>query len=240
MPQHHHPPHPHHHRAMATLPPRVTPTTAALLRWWFGFEGFTDAARQAILRAIVSHEEGAGGQRPGGYPAWPLLRRIALPGGDERVPILLALLVWQLLNHRDALAAGADAPRFTRHFVIVAPHLIARSRLYNALCGFPRPGDPDGRREFGSADLARHAEWLIPAERREEVLGFVCAHVCSGARAVRRPLAESGAIAIASDRLEAAECLARMPGALVFHDPTRPPAASFWHEAAATAALAGE
>ncbi len=210
---------------------RITPTTAELLRWWFGPErtearagpGFHEAQRGAILRTIAAHEA------PEVDGPWrgQAVHRVALPAGVDRMPVLLALLVWQVLNRNDARAAGIKDPRFTHHFMAVAPHLTARGRLYNALCGLPAPGDL-GTRDFGTADVVRLGELLMPANRREEVHGFVRAHACSGAQAVNRPLAD-GVIAVTGDRLEALECLARLPDALVFDDETCPPGGA-WPE----------
>ena len=61
---------------------------------------FLPAQRWAILKTIAAHE--APGTRQADAP---LLHRVRLPAGAGRVRVLLALLVWQLLNHTDALAA---------------------------------------------------------------------------------------------------------------------------------------
>lgn len=212
----------------AGLLERVTPTTADLLRWWFGHEqlgaraglNFLPAQRWAILKTIAAHE--APGTRQADAP---LLHRVRLPAGAGRVRVLLALLVWQLLNHTDALAAQVDDPRFTRHFMAVAPHPLARDRLLGAFCGQPLPGG-HGARDFGTADLVRLAGLLIPAGRRDEVFAFVCGSVNSGADMDRMAPAD-GVVAITDGRLEALEWLARLPDLMVFdaeerhHGPVR-------------------
>lgn len=209
----------------AGLLERVTPTTAELLRWWFGHEqarsraglNFHEAQRRAILHTIASHE--LPGKAP---PHEPLRHRVRLPAGVGRIRVLLALLVWQLLNHRDTLASGSDDPRFTRHFMAVAPHPPARDRLLSAFRGQPLPGAP-GAYDFGTADLVRLAELLVPAARRDEVFGFACGSVFSGAD-VERMAPADGVMAITDGRLEALEWLARLPDLMVFDDelpPTR-------------------
>ncbi|QHE74711.1 hypothetical protein [Hydrogenophaga sp. PBL-H3] len=205
--------------------PRVTPTTAALLQWWFDPPctqaraglGFHDEQRREILRTIAAHEALDGDAPPRERP----VHRVALSTGIDQIRVLLALLVWQLLNHRDALAAGLDDPRFTSHFIAVAHHARARDRLFATFSGQPVPGS-HGARDFGTAGLVRLAELLIPGHRRDEVYGFVCAHVCSGAQFVRQPVSD-GVIAISDGRLEALECLARLPRVMVFDDESHPP-----------------
>jgi type III restriction enzyme len=208
----------------AGLLERVTPTTAELLRWWFGRErvrsraglNFHEAQRRAILHTIASHEWP--GEAP---PHEPLLHRVRLPAGVGRIRVLLALLVWQLLNHNDALASGIDDPRFTRHFMAVAPHPLARDRLLSALRGQPLRGAQDAY-DFGTADLVRLAELLVPTARRDEVFGFACGSVFSGAD-VERMVPADGVMAITDGRLEALEWLARLPDLMVFDDEPHPP-----------------
>ncbi|WP_300653736.1 hypothetical protein [Hydrogenophaga sp.] len=203
----------------------VTPTTAELMRWWFDPRsprdrtgpGFHEEQRRMILQTIARHEALHGNAPARVRP----VHRVALPPGIDPMRVLLALMLWQLLNRNDALAAGRDDPRFTNHFVAVAHHAAARERLFDAFCGEPVPG-AHGARNFGTAGLVRQAELLIPDHRRNEVYGFVCASVCSGAQFVRQPMSD-GVIAITDGRLEVLECLARLPRAVVFDDETRPP-----------------
>ncbi|MFI3157732.1 MAG: DEAD/DEAH box helicase family protein [Methylococcaceae bacterium] len=103
----------------------VTPTTAELLRWWFGEEActtrrlnFHDGQRQAILNTIVAHEV------PNATNLKNLYQQAApdaLLTGTGKTWVLQALLIWQLLNKNAALAEGLDDARFTRHFLVVAP-----------------------------------------------------------------------------------------------------------------------
>jgi type III restriction enzyme len=97
--------------------------------------------------------------------------------GTGKTWVLQALLVWQLVNKTAALARGADDPRFTRHFLVMAPGLIVHERLLDALCGRPAASG-SGSRDFASADLARHADLFVPDAWRKQVLNFVRGNVC--------------------------------------------------------------
>lgn len=181
----------------------VTPTTAELLRWWFGEDAcaartinFHSGQRQAILNVIVAHEV------LGSTDLADLYRQVcaeALLEGDRfaevvqpkhahpkyalkmatgtgKTWVLQALLVWQMLNRTAALDEGVDDPRFTRRFLVVAPGLIVYERLLDAFLGRQRE---DGSRDFASADLARYADLFLPPVRRERVQQFVQANVCA-------------------------------------------------------------
>lgn len=199
----------------------VTPTTTALLRWWFrppgAGAGFHESQRQTLLDTVTAHEALDGAAIQLARPA----HRLALTDGEHKLQVMLALLVWQLLNHQAARAAGRQDPRFTDQFVLIAPDADTRARLFDAVCGPCVPGGT-AVRDFGLADLVRLAPLLIPDERRAAVLGFVRAHAGGGPQHLRKTASES-VIAITDDRLEALECLARLPHAMVFDDETRPP-----------------
>lgn len=205
--------------------PGVSPTTAALLRWWFdppsiaarGGWGFHEKQRQAILAAIRAHEalDGPALQHGG------TVHRLALAHGVDQIHVLLALLTWQLLNHLDARAQGRKDARFTSHFMLVAHHACVRSRLFE-LCAGPLSGVGFGMRDFGNADLVRLAPLLIPEPRRTAVFNFVRNRTVSGAQYLRHASGD-GVLAITDGRLEALECIAHLPEAMVFDDETRPP-----------------
>jgi type III restriction enzyme len=181
----------------------VTPTTAELLRWWFGEDAcaarainFHPGQRQAILNVIVAHEV------LGSTDLADLYRQVcaeALLEGDRfaevvqpkhahpkyalkmatgtgKTWVLQALLVWQMLNRTAALDEGIDDPRFTRRFLVVAPGLIVYERLLDAFLGRQRE---DGGRDFATSDLARYADLFLPPARRERVQQFVQANVCA-------------------------------------------------------------
>lgn len=204
----------------------VTPTTAALLHWWFKPKEsaptsrfrFHERQRHAILNTISVHEALP---RTAPRPA-RRVHPVRLTCGVDQIQVTLALLIWQLLNHVDAQAARVVDPRFTSHFLLVANLVCVRSRLFDVLCGKASMGGY-GVRNFETSDLVRLAPMLIPEARREEVLRFVRDHTGSGTRCLRQAQGD-GIIAITDGRVEALECLARLsPDAMVFDDETRPP-----------------
>lgn len=182
----------------------VTPTTAALLKWWFGAEmtaargglNFHPGQRQAILNAIVAHEVLGCTTLQALYqsvmPDALTEKRLAeisqakhahpkyclkMATGTGKTWVLQALLVWQLLNRTAVLEEGVDDARFTRNFLIVAPGLIVYERLLDAFLG----KEIEGRRVFETSDVARYAELFIPEAQRERVFGFVRGNTCTKA-----------------------------------------------------------
>ena len=109
---------------------------------------FHAGQKQAILNAIVAHEVLSLGHAnwtlqglyqaaaPDALLAGTRLAEVSDPKhshpkycfkmatGTGKTWVLQALMVWQLLNKTAASAAGVDDPRFTRHFMVVAPGLI--------------------------------------------------------------------------------------------------------------------
>lgn len=203
---------------------RITPTTAALLRWWFGHAelrkrkgpSFHALQRDAILSTITAQE----GMDVNELRRTRPVHRMALRTGPDQIWVVLALVVWQLLNRNDASTAWRNDPRFTRHFVIVEPHPGVRAELMNAFCG-PPIARRNGLRDFRRSDIARLANLLVPEARRDEVLDFVRAYLCTGAN-FGRDVRDTGVIAITEGRVDALECLAHLPDAMVFDDETRP------------------
>lgn len=201
----------------------VTPITTFLLRWWFRPHEetngivFQDAQLQALLQTIATHEAI---DAPAFRQARPA-HQLALPDGENKLPVLLALLIWQLLNSLHAQAIRVHDPRFTDQFVLVAPDDSAREALLTALCG-PRTSDADNSRDFAQADLVRFAELLMPPQRRDQVFDFVRQHAGGGAGHLPDTTTEP-VITVTDDRVGALESLARLPHAMVFDDETRPP-----------------
>ena len=184
----------------------VTPTTAELLKWWFGEDmttsrpslNFHEGQKQAILNTIVAHEVlGATTlldlyrqAAPDALLTGTRLNEIASPKhghpkyclkmatGTGKTWVLQALLIWQLLNKTAALAEGMDDARFTRQFLIVAPGLIVYERLLDAFCGKLVEGG-NGARDFATSDMAKCADLFIPESWREQVFGFVRGNVCN-------------------------------------------------------------
>ncbi len=185
----------------------VTPTTAELLHWWFGQDmvdargwlNFHVGQKQAILNAIVAHEvlgathlqdlyEKAAPEAllTGSRLAEVAAGRQAHPKycfkmatGTGKTWVLQALLIWQLLNKNAALAEGVDDPRFTRHFMVVAPGLIVYERLLDAFCGKLIAGSAIGARDFAESDVYQFADLFIPETQREAVFAFVRGNVCA-------------------------------------------------------------
>ncbi len=181
----------------------VTPTTAELLKWWFGDDmvaargwlNFHDGQKQAILNAIVAHEVlGATTlldlykqAAPDALLAGARMSEVAaakhahpkyclkMATGTGKTWVLQALLIWQVLNKTAALNDGVDDPRFTRQFLIVAPGLIVYERLLDAFCGKLA----GGVRNFATSDVAQFADLFIPDSHREQVFGFVRGNVCA-------------------------------------------------------------
>lgn len=171
----------------------VTPTTAHLLRWWFGRDAcrsrvlnFHAGQRQAILNTIVAHEVFSASSLRSLYDiaAPEVLPRVAhLPAmvwprhfhpcycinaqadGDRQL-VLQALLVWQLLNKNAALAQERDDLRFTSRFLLLAADAAGRDRLLNIFRG----REVRGYRDFGTSAAALHAELLLPATSRQQTL----------------------------------------------------------------------
>ena len=166
-----------------------------------GALNFHEGQKQAILNAIVAHEVLSAGHAP-----WTLqalyqaaapeallagkrLEEVSSPKhahpkycmkmatGTGKTWVLHALLIWQLLNKTQALAAGVDDPRFTRQFLIVAPGLIVYERLLDAFCGKLPPGG-QGARDFDRSDVAQYADLFVPEVYRDAVFGFVRGNVC--------------------------------------------------------------
>lgn len=181
----------------------VTPTTAELLKWWFGDDmvaaraglNFHAGQMQAILNAIVAHEVLNAGTllvlyqqaAPDALLTSSRMTDVAaakhahpkycmkMATGTGKTWVLQALLIWQVLNKTAALAEGVDDPRFTRQFLIVAPGLIVYERLLDAFCG----KQAGGARDFASSDIAKFADLFIPDAHREQVFGFVRGNVCA-------------------------------------------------------------
>jgi type III restriction enzyme len=158
---------------------------------------FHAGQRQALLNTIVAHEVlGATSLQhlyeqtaPDALLTGTRLADVSAPKhahpkyclkmatGTGKTWVLQALLIWQLLNKNAALAAGVDDPRFTRHFMVVAPGLIVYDRLLDAFSGKLVAGGLGGR-DFATSDVVRCAELFIPEAHRDAVLAFVRGNVC--------------------------------------------------------------
>lgn len=171
------------------LASRLTPTTAALLRWWCTVEycntrvdNFHAGQRQAILHTVLAHElfqtddpewlyrlacdpVRAGAEAPSAsacptrYAGYVL--RMA-PGSGLRW-VAQALLVWQWANHLAARASGFDDPRFSSHFLLSGANDAVRLRLQDALFGTI---DARGQRDAARSSPSRHAVLFLPPSLR--------------------------------------------------------------------------
>ncbi|MDQ3289046.1 MAG: DEAD/DEAH box helicase family protein [Pseudomonadota bacterium] len=188
----------------------ATPTTAELLRWWFDEHAcrsrehnFNAGQRRAIINVIVAHEvlastglgdlyrqlqlevaASASAHVSHVHPGYCL----KMASGTGRTWVLQALLAWQMLNATAARDAGREDPRFSRHFLIIVPGLMAHERLLDALLGRCREagaGDA-GCRDIATSDFFRHAELLLPPSQRMRVQQFVQANVCDADEIGRR------------------------------------------------------
>lgn len=173
----------------AILAHRLTPTTAALLRWWCSAEycstrvdNFHAGQKQAILHTVLAHEllqtddpewlyrlacdpARAWVEAPHAT-AWPTryagyVLRMA-PGSGLRW-VVQALLIWQWANHIAARASGRDDPRFSGDFLLFAANHRVRLRLQDALFGTT---DAQGRREDARSSPIRHASLFLPPSLR--------------------------------------------------------------------------
>lgn len=160
---------------------------------------FHAGQKQAILNAIVAHEVlGASSLQdlyeqaaPDALLVGTRLAEVSqakhahpkycfkMATGTGKTWVLQALLIWQLLNKNAALAEGLDNPRFTRHFMVVAPGLIVYERLLDAFCGKLIAGSASGERDFSQSDVKKFADLFIPEAHREAVFAFVRGNVCA-------------------------------------------------------------
>lgn len=201
----------------AGLGEHVTPTTAGLLAWWFdpgrasarAGLAFNEAQQRAIVDTITRHETECRQHRVA-----PPRHRVNLVDEADRIPVLLALMLWQLLNHAAARAAGEHDPRFTRHFVLITPDHESRARLLEALHGQPLAGT-DNARDFGTAELVRLADLLAPEEHRDPVYAVMCSSACNGA-AIEPTSQGDDWIVITNLPLPSRAALAHLPQLMVF------------------------
>lgn len=173
----------------AILAPRLTPTTASLLRWWCSIDycsarvdNFHAGQRQAILHTVLAHEllqtddpewlyrlacdPARAWDETSQATAWPTryagyVVRMA-PGSGLRW-VAQALLIWQWANHLAARASGRDDPRFSGDLLLFAADHRVRLRLQDALFG---AADAQGRHEVARSSPIRHARLFLPPSLR--------------------------------------------------------------------------
>lgn len=196
---------------------KVTPTTAMLLRYWFGEEfcsmrtkNFHVGQRQAILNIIYLHEvvrekkviDAYETITPDLMPQIDLSQlskekyqmpkyAVKMATGTGKTWVMHALLVWQMLNarHEDTVSG-----RFTQRFLIVAPGLIVYDRLLDAFCG--RKGRDDEYRNPQANDFYLNKELFIPNRYRDEVFSFIQNNVVTKEDGIGRKTTGEGLIAL--------------------------------------------
>lgn len=190
--------------ADAPLARQLTPTSAALLRWWFADaitrtreDNFHPGQREAILHVVLAHEVFGDcdpdrlSQRAAGATSaipcasvddagttQPRDMRLSLrsaPGTGRRW-VLQALLVWQWANHMAARAAGREDARFSDRFTVLAP--AARRRHWeDALLG---PVAVAGLRTVGDAGVLRRMRLFLPPALRAPFRFWLMLQACAG------------------------------------------------------------
>ncbi|PJJ62349.1 DEAD/DEAH box helicase family protein [Compostimonas suwonensis] len=170
----------------------VTPTTAALLRWWFQDDArerrtanFHNGQRDAILAIIYAHEilestslkdlydkvrreallhNGMLGEVTSERHGYPKYAA-KMATGTGKTWVLNALLIWQHLNNR----ADPTDPRFSSNFLIVAPGLIVYDRLLDSFLGTKGASE----RDFATSDIYAQRELFVPDDRRPALFSFL-------------------------------------------------------------------
>lgn len=204
--------------ADATLASRLTPTSVALLRWWFAStvtrtreDNFHPGQREAILHVVLAHEivgecdpdrlmQHAGRPRADSVPASGAAihpraagdMRLTLrstPGFGDRW-VLQALLIWQWANHVSSRATGMEDPRFSDRFAVLVP--VARWPAWeDALLGTPAVA---GLRCVGDASVLRRMRLFLPPALRAPYRFWLMMQACAG-DALRVQADDSGGIA---------------------------------------------
>jgi antitoxin (DNA-binding transcriptional repressor) of toxin-antitoxin stability system len=179
------------------LTERLTPTSAALLRWWFSGavsrtreDNFHPGQREAILHVVLAHEvfgdcdpqrlsQLAGMTDPAAIAAPPARdMRLSLrsaPACGLRW-VLQALLVWQWANHMAARAAGREDTRFSDRFSVLVP-AAQRQHWEDRLLG---PVAVAGLRTVGDTGVLRRMRLFLPPALRAPFRFWLLMQVCVG------------------------------------------------------------
>lgn len=182
------------------LADRLTPTSAALLRWWFSGtvsrtreDNFHPGQREAILHVVLAHEVFGEGdpqrlsQRAGMADPAVAAATAAAPARDMRLVlrsapacgqrwVLQALLVWQWANHMAARAAGREDARFSDRFSVLVP-AAQRSHWEAALLG---PVALAGLRTVGDTSVLRRMRLFLPPALRAPFRFWLLMQACAG------------------------------------------------------------
>ncbi|MCH5178572.1 MAG: DEAD/DEAH box helicase family protein [Prevotellaceae bacterium] len=195
----------------------VTPVTRHLLDYWFGEahceqreRNFHIGQRQAILNIIYLHEVLKVGKVEDYYTSiaadlmaiadMQALKKekyqmpkyaVKMATGTGKTWVMLALMVWQLLNARHE---SESSGRFTKNFLVVAPGLIVYDRLLDAFCGRIRREDKE--RSFETCDFYINKELLLPEMYRPEVFSFIQNNTVTKQEGIGRKTTGEGLIAL--------------------------------------------
>lgn len=196
---------------------KVTPTTAALLHYWFdeGFcqqrvRNFHEGQRQAILNIIYLHEVLGETTVLDAYekvipelmdranlaqlakPKYQFPKyAVKMATGTGKTWVMHALLIWQMLNARHE---EVENGRFTQKFLIVAPGLIVYDRLLDAFCGRKRRDEE--YRDPQTNDYYMNQDVFIPERYRDEVFSFIQNNVVTKEDGIGRKTTGDGLIAL--------------------------------------------
>lgn len=196
---------------------RVTPTTASLLKFWFGenfcatrSRNFHEGQRQAILNIVYLHEVVGERSVLDAYERIvpDLMDRadlsqlakakyqmpkyaVKMATGTGKTWVMHALLIWQLLNARHE---DAESGRFTQKFLIVAPGLIVYDRLKDAFCGRQKRGA--AHRDVQTNDYWMNQEVFLPERYRDEVFSFIQNNVVTKEEGIGRKTTGEGLVAL--------------------------------------------
>ncbi len=195
----------------------VTPTTANLMRYWFGESyceqrniNFHDGQKQAIMNIIYVHEvlkvENV----------WQIYEKVdrnllqyidndllsnqkyqlpkyavKMATGTGKTWVMLALMIWQILNRRE-VEEGND--RYTNRFLIITPGLIVYDRLKDTFCG--KVNQEKGTRQIDTNDFYVNRDLFIPEQYREYIFSFVANSVVTKEEGFGQKVTGEGMIAL--------------------------------------------
>ena len=179
---------------------RVTPTTRALLTFWFDDVftetrtlNFHEGQRQAILNTIYVHEvlkkdsifdvyqelapnlliakDMMGIDKFAAQKYRHPKYCVKMATGTGKTWVAEALIIWQYLN-----AKHGEEGNYTKNFLIVAPGIIVYERWLDAFLG---KQDEHGDRHFEKSDIKSCEDLFVPENYRNELYGFLQGSVAS-------------------------------------------------------------
>lgn len=175
---------------------KVTPTTAGLLKYWFGenyvqnrFLNFHKGQKQAILNTIYLHEILKTKSVVEIYEQCnkELLHKIDLEmlckekyripkyamkmaTGSGKTWVMNAFFIWQYLNAREERKRGEKSGRYSSNFLLVAPGVIVYDRLLDSYLGKELI---DGSRDVATSDIFKNKELFLPPQYTQTIKSFL-------------------------------------------------------------------